>query len=113
MSESLGPANDDGVPDDEIAVAKLVQNAKARGLGWCKGALYRDVDGASLDFIDSDTVSCCAVGASYLESDTDHIDIRVSGNDKDEYPNWPEGEINGFGKEYMIGAGYRCAMQED
>jgi hypothetical protein len=45
--KSLGPSNDD-VPEDEITLAELIQNAAARGLTSTQTALYRDSSYADL-----------------------------------------------------------------
>ena len=39
--KGLGKANDVGVPEDEITLAQLIQNAAARGLTSTQGDLYR------------------------------------------------------------------------
>jgi hypothetical protein len=70
----------------ELLLAKLLQNAWSRKLGWCRGASYKDKQGGST--IAEDAVSCCAMGAACLEEDTDKQTDRgsfafgwVEGND--------------------------------
>lgn len=64
-------ANDD-IPEDELILAKLIQNASARGLKACKYVPYTSKDGStSYSCYSNYIVSCCAMGAAYLENDSD------------------------------------------
>lgn len=103
MSKSLGPSND-VIPNDEMAVAMLVQNARSRGLEWCKGKLYDH-----LPYEQGATKECCAIGAAVLELDTANIVIDFNGNDQDKYPKLVK-PVNEMSSAYMVGAGFRCAM---
>jgi hypothetical protein len=72
--KSLGKANDAGVPEVEINAAKLVQNAKSKGLMWCAGHYFLGGNGGA--------VACCAVGAAHISEDTRGISLSVAVNDQ-------------------------------
>ena len=61
----------------ELLLAKLLQNAHANNLGWCRGTLYRYADG--------ERYACCAVGAASLSPDSEreisHMTGVIDGND--------------------------------
>lgn len=66
-------ANDE-IPDDEMLLAKIIQNAAARGLKSCRSAPYRDWLGSPCD---SDrAIMCCAIGSAALEKDTE-VPMRI------------------------------------
>lgn len=62
-----------GIPEDELFLAKLIQNAKARDLRSCRFATFRDksrrvlVPNLNLPF---EVAYCCASGAANLAEDT-------------------------------------------
>ncbi len=66
MKKTLGPSP--GTDRKELLLAKLLQNAHARGLGWCRGTSYADKSGSPIRM--EDAANCCAIGAAYLESDS-------------------------------------------
>lgn len=105
-SVSLGPSNDI-IPSDEMSVAMIVQNAKARGLGWTSHQLYDHVP-----YEPGLTTKCCVIGAACLEKSTENINISIDGNDDSSYRVSSMGTDGGYDSQYMIGAGFRCAMQE-
>jgi hypothetical protein len=86
--------SNDNIPDDELVLAKLIQNVSARKLKACKYVPYTSKDGStSFSFLYNNTVSCCAMGAAYLENDSDD-DIAAyvfiaRGNDNKQ---WSEAE---------------------
>jgi hypothetical protein len=100
-----GTSNDD-VPEYEISVAKIVQNAKARGLKWTKDAYYRAKNGRNIISVDG-AVYCCAVGAAQLENDTRDITISFCSNDNpSQFRHFDE-----LDNPQIIGLGYRLAMR--
>lgn len=111
----LGKSND-VIPNDEMELAMLVQNAKSLGLEHWVGARFDTGD----SFHSDGTRACCAIGAATLSDDTHYLTQRIhpDGNDRDNYPgpgdsmHWytdPDGRFTSF---YMLGAGFRCAMSE-
>lgn len=82
--KSLGKANDVGVPEVEINAAKLVQNAKSKGLKWCSGRYF--VDGSGLEITlgskGENAVACCAVGAAHISDDTKNMVLSTAVNDR-------------------------------
>lgn len=109
-TKTFGPANDLYVPYEEMAIAKLVQNAKANNLKWTKGAIYRDRHGKPL-MTGSKAASCCAIGAANLTWDTTNININPYGNDEGyEYKHF--GQLkNEDTTPFQIGLGFRMAMK--
>jgi hypothetical protein len=108
--------SNDNIPADEMTVAKLVQNAMARNLEWCKNTLYKTPGYPNGErYVPDTTYACCAVGAALLEKDTRAItsEIDPNGNDEAAYDSHPYAiaENGEFPSAYMIGAGYRCAMK--
>ena len=93
MSDVL---NEDGVPEDALVLAMMLQNAWANELGWCDGDAFVDAnDMPILRDTDMDkAAACCAIGAMALEPDTTavldvmHVDggdeWLFEGNDSDE-----------------------------
>jgi hypothetical protein len=76
------------VPEEELFLAKIIQNAAARGLSAITGDLYADDCGRGRGhYEEGSTAGCCAVGAARLEYDTHGGDGGsrnsglVSGND--------------------------------
>lgn len=53
------------VPDDEMLLAKLIQNAKASGMKRTKGALYRTAN-SKVVWEHAEARSCCAIGAALI-----------------------------------------------
>jgi hypothetical protein len=103
----LGTANDTGVPGVEFDLAKIVQNAKARGLKWTKEANYRAKNGRNINSAD-EAVYCCAVGAARLENDTTGINISFFANDN---PSQFE-HVDELNDSQIIGLGFRLAMRD-
>lgn len=103
-------SNDKGVPKYEIAVAKLVQNAKGNGLKWTKNTLYRATNGKPCDKIDA--VRCCAVGAALLRRDTAHYSINANANDTMLYEYMDEDETGSIVFGDLVSLGYRLAMRD-
>jgi hypothetical protein len=102
----LGTANDTGVPGVEFDLAKIVQNAKARGLKWTSNANYRGKNGRSTDNSNF-AVFACAMGASLLEEDTAGIAIAAGANDfPKDYEHFSE-----LTESQALGIGYRLAMR--
>lgn len=64
----LGPANDKGVPEEELVLARLVQNAKGRGLKACQHTAALYTNGGRKTHV-------CALGAACL-----HPNVAVSGS---------------------------------
>lgn len=67
--------SNDNIPDDELLVAKLIQNAQSRGLVSCRGSRFKTTYGIGLfsmaeGIADDDWYACCAMGAASLEEDT-------------------------------------------
>lgn len=62
-----GPAPEP-IDEKELALAQMLQNAGARELKWTSWALYRDGGDRLCD--PENAVSCCAIGAAYLEADS-------------------------------------------
>jgi hypothetical protein len=107
----MNKSNDRGVPKDEIQLAKLVQNAKARGLKWTKGAAYRDKSGKSQPYYSEETYSCCAIGAALLNKNTKDLCINTEANDVGyTYTNkFITGHQYSTGQ--LLGLGFRLAMK--
>ena len=105
----FGTANDVDVPKVEFDLAKIVQNAKARGLKWTKYVNYRYKNGRPLEDYNRDkVVFACARGASFLEEDTYDIDINAAAND-----NPKDLEFNDILEDSQaLGIGYRLAMRK-
>lgn len=81
----------------ERTLAKLVQNAKARGLGWCSQGSY-DYDGDKL-------VRCCARGAAYLSPQVAlGFDAMLGNDDPTSVP------IRNLTIDFDIGAAFRDVM---
>ncbi len=109
-TKTYGPANDEGV-GDEIILAMMLQSAKARGLGFCAGTAYRDADGESVSrLFGTEAVSCCAMGALWLDDRPSDISYPVgvpTGND------YPESKVHpGLERGFNIGAAFREAMTD-
>lgn len=84
---SKEPAND-LIPEDEMFLAKIIQNAAARKFRSTVKTLYRGKNGRILVAPNKigaprGTRLCCAVGAQYLEADTNdyNYDGIPDGND--------------------------------
>ncbi len=84
------------VPEDEMLLAKLIQNAASRGWKSTSHSSFRDSQGQGCGVLDA--VACCAFGASTLEpgtrdrgstngivagNDSVSTDIYFTGNDSD------------------------------
>jgi hypothetical protein len=71
--KTFGESND-AVPEDEMELAKLLQNAGAFGLKSCRGTLYKGGTMSGHDVTlhgpPAEAYACCAIGASMLASDT-------------------------------------------
>lgn len=111
--KSLGPANDD-IPADELFLAKMIQNAKGRKLGWCSGAEYQDKYGERT-FDPKKAVACCALGAIFLEKDTGQIHYSSSvmiGNDSTLKWGYQPSSAHCIDGE-VVGWCFRLAMTDD
>lgn len=114
--KTFGKANDKGVSNEEFAVAKLVQNARAYGLGWTKNTLYRDRYGKRQEsFIEGKTTRCCAIGAALLDKSTKDISIDSDPNDIGHYESYSYeifgNDDSGIKSRALISMGYRLAMR--
>lgn len=100
-------ANDKGIPEDELVVAKLIQNAAARCLVSNRGLVFKDAKGNAVGPVTDvaitrimhkkllanppkGAVACCALGAACMTEDTglylDHDPVLVTGgNDASDY----------------------------
>lgn len=58
--------SNDNIPEDEMLLAEMIAEAKARGFGWCSGGNYRSKYNDYDHTIMETTVDCCAVGALKL-----------------------------------------------
>lgn len=85
MSDSI--LNEDGVPEDELILAMMLQNAWASDLGWCSDEAFVDADDrAIIRDTELDTaVACCAVGSMVLSPDTDALLDVYADSDDDEW----------------------------
>lgn len=97
----------EGVPEDEIVLAKMIQSAKARGLKPTCGAFYRDA-GGSWTNNPSEAVECCAVGAWMLDEGSDAPLNVVHGNDGIIVP-----DLGANFSGLSIGAAFQDAMRDD
>ncbi len=83
--KTYGPAPEPADPK-ELFLAKMLQNALARGVAWCKGSFWIDDTGRTTG-VHADAVACCALGAAYFERDTTEIGHStfgvICGNDYD------------------------------
>ena len=57
-------------PKDELLLAKLIQNARVRGLESSVGTYYRNEAGDYEHRFTKRVKYCCALGAALLEADT-------------------------------------------
>ncbi len=96
----------DNLPEDEMFAAKIIQNAKGRGLDYSYGALYRKNNLPRMN--KTNATACCAWGAMMLERDTNKekkfLPGLVTGNDFDNYDHGAGG---------IIGCVYRDVMKEE
>lgn len=109
----LGPANDKDVPEDEIHLAMLIQNASSRGMHSIQGRSYngsasRNADGTYEPYFGVN--GCCALGAFCLEPDT------RAALDSFGYPNLTVGNdyLDGEGRGFnfpTIGAAFEQALR--
>lgn len=105
MSKKKLKLANENIPEDEMVLAKILQNAKARDLGFSKGAYYKNSEGHIC--LPQEAVYACAVGAAMLEEDTKCTGFYyiTNGNDCDYWNNntdLKDGET--------IGWAYRQAM---
>lgn len=110
--KTYGPANDKDVPEVEFEVAKLVQNAKSRGLEWCGGAYYKDAAGLSV-FYPENAVACCAVGAARLSPDLWYMQLSSAANDMGINAAVFQYDLFANDDRALRGLGYRLAMGVD
>ena len=114
-TKTFGTANDSGVPEVEFNLAKIVQNAKARGLTWTKETAYRFSNGKAThdcDFVDG-IAKCCAVGAAWLEPDTKELNVDTDANDMGFaglVQHW-KGKDGYLMDHELLGLGFRLAMR--
>jgi hypothetical protein len=68
-------ANDRGVPEDEMTLARMLAETGHRGLQWTDGEWFRDDYG--LATTKKSAVSCCALGALTLIRKVRHERLTV------------------------------------
>jgi hypothetical protein len=101
-----GPANDN-VPEEELFLAAIIQNAKAFGMKPTKGAFARYENGRALDLGLSGAAKVCALGAHML-APTSYAQPMgvVAGNDGAEWETNDPGIVAGF----AVGRAFQLAM---
>lgn len=109
-TKSLGPANDRGVPRDELILARLIQNAAARGLKSCRGAYYKNED--DVDVCARDATRCCAMGAAMLTPKLCPPTAIIIGNDAKGNNPTPEIADDKWLSAYTIGAAFYEALSD-
>jgi hypothetical protein len=102
---------------DEIYLAKLIQNAKARKLVGCTGSYYQSSgdEGFKAEHslpveVGRKLVACCADGAARLESDTKQSPYTMGLANGNDDPDWISGHNNCATAE-NIGWAFRQAMK--
>jgi hypothetical protein len=103
------------IPEDEMLLAKLIQNAKSRGLGWCSGALYLTPYGEPR----ANPVTanrCCAIGAANLDPETraevESYGFVAHGNDNGAHVRWYSENSMRPADGETLGWAFRLAMKE-
>jgi hypothetical protein len=111
-------ANDD-IPEDEMTLAELIQNAAARGLKSCTGlwfdrgggdvGFYRYGDTAKLDHPPEGATQCCVLGAQLLTPPVTHpLSARAyNGNDAADTT-----VCHDWNRDSNIGAAFEQALRE-
>lgn len=95
------------VPKVEMQLAKLVQNAKGRGLKWTKNMLYKDDYGKYTT--PAKASYCCALGAASLARDTKGFSISTYANDHGVTGTFAPNEV--LDSSVLLGLGFRLAMK--
>ena len=108
--KTYGPSP--GTDEKELILARMIGNAKSRGLGFCTGNLYRNADGKYVGSADG-AVSCCAMGAFLIDKGphlvgTGALSGVSTGNDSTDIT-WANYCLAGED----IGHAYREAMTND
>lgn len=103
-TKTFGPSNDD-IPDVDMHLAMIVQNAKAHGLKWTKYALYRSAGNHVPVDNPTKAAYCCAIGAAQLENDTKDIAISAGPNDNGVCT------VEELRDSVALGLGFRLAMR--
>lgn len=130
-AKHLGEANDDDVPEDELALAAALQEMHARGLTLSYGAEFRTARGAiiyagdmhNLDYVKQHVGKCCAFGALKLAGIVPmlaHVNVLPRtpyqdawiGNDSSTTLPWDHYDIGGD-RGQSLGYAFRCAMRSD
>lgn len=62
--QTYGPANDEGVPEEELLLAALIQNAGSRGLRSCRGGYFKRGNKQLIN--EKGATTCCALGAARI-----------------------------------------------
>lgn len=108
MSKSLGPSNDKGVPKGEMTLARLIQNAAARGMVSCQGHYWLGGDGEDGA---RGATACCAMGASMMRPQVAGVEgYVVTGNDASDdelVPVMFDCEL----EQYTLGAAFEQALR--
>lgn len=114
MSKKKLETANENIPEDEMFLAMILQNVKARDIGFCENTMYRDLNYISHCSAE-EAMYACAVGAARLENDTtvlrDSFVHIIFGND--EPINWTVYlETDNLDGE-TVGWAYRQAMTID
>lgn len=124
MSKKTVRLSNDNIPEDELLLAKLLQNAGLYGLVACKGSAFKDENGWSTGTFNQDTsAACCALGAASLSPDTssavgslDGVDTGNDANDYDTFSNVWSGTFDDDTsaiKGLNIGAAFELALRPE
>lgn len=115
--KNLGPANDD-IPQEEMLLAEMLQNVKARGIRATRGAYFtykKYITGR----VASNICAACAVGAYALGPPGQEIPdgctapmYGVEAGNDDAYWGKDPGGKEDYNKGYELGAAYQSAMEE-
>lgn len=101
------------IEEQERTLGAMIAAAKSRGLGWCKGAFFRNSNGESVSMNDDDVASCCARGAMDL-AELSSPELSSPGGcasyGNDENYLWSVGSGD-YGES--LGWAFRQAMTED
>lgn len=108
--------SNDQIPEDEMLLAEALAAAKARGLGWHKGADYLNSDGTASLGRNHAPVACCARGALRIARPRTNFYLGAyenvpDGNDRPKTAGWSIGDREDRGES--LGWAFRCAMTQD
>ena len=113
-------ANDKGVPEDEILLAKLIQNASSRGFKSTRYLLYDGNPDYSQPYQCAPgnlTTACCVIGAAQLSHDTHEVlpwghrvtDAAIKGNNFEDGQDGLEADPSLF----TVGAAFEQALRPE